>query len=144
GALGLTTASEDNDGDGTASPVTTQKQQTPASELPWLNIREKDGSLTELGVTITSAIAAGTETIDSLKQQYRISKTTAEQLSAIKPSSAETPGPISGHWYAKLDKCKSKDDLDKLALDNKETIQANPELKAVFKEYYGALKAGLA
>lgn len=146
GALGLTTASEDNDGDGATPPVSTAKShQQNNSELPWLNIRDKDGSITELGTKVMNAIAAGSETLDNLRQQFRISKTNAEELANIK--SGETliintnkSEPIPGHWYAKLDKCKTKEDIDELALKNQATIQANPDLKKVFQQYYNSLK----
>lgn len=140
GALGLTTASEDNDGDGTPPP----QQQQPKQDLPWLNIREKDGSYTELGASIMNAIAAGKESIDNLKQQYKLSKAVTEELLNIKPGQTfNTPAkaePLPGHWHAKLENCKTKEDIDKLALAHKETVQANPELKSLFQHYYNALK----
>ena len=48
----------------------------------------------------------------------------------------ETPAtePIPGHWYAKLEKCKTKQEIDELALKHQETLQANPELKQLFIE----------
>lgn len=42
------------------------------------------------------------------------------------------PELIPGHWYAKLEKCKTKEDVDALAITNKETLQANPDLKLLF------------
>jgi hypothetical protein len=145
GALGLTTASEDNDGDGAAPPSITHQQQE--QNLPWLNVTEKDGSYTEIGLRVVNAIAAGNETIDNLKQQFKISKSTSELLATIKqgqtftsPNDTPDTEPVPGHWYAKLDKCKSKEEIDHLALSNKATIEANPELKKVFQQYYNALK----
>jgi len=41
---------------------------------------------------------------------------------------------IPGHWYAKLEKCKTVDDLLKLFNDKKETIEAWPELKQLFTD----------
>lgn len=135
GALGITTASEDNDGDGTAPPQA-MKQQAPAQELPWLNITNKDGSLNQEGSAVLATIAAGTETIESLKTRFKLSKQTIDLLS--KPFTNEQP--VSEEWYAELNKCKSKEELDRLAISNKETIEANPALKQVFKQYYKALK----
>lgn len=47
--------------------------------------------------------------------------------------------PISGEWYAKLDKCKTKEDIDALGIANKDLINSIPELKALF----GTTKAKL-
>lgn len=51
-----------------------------------------------------------------------------------KKESSTKPDPIPGHWYAKLEKCKTKEDLDELAVSNKETLQANSDLKLLFQQ----------
>lgn len=82
GALGLTTASEDNDGDGTAPAV--QQQSAPQNDLPWLNITDRQGNKTSFGDKICHDIANGLTTIEKLKQQYKISKPTMDELSKTK------------------------------------------------------------
>ena len=42
------------------------------------------------------------------------------------------PAQIAGSWYAKLERCKTPEDVDKLAIENKATVEANPELKKLF------------
>ncbi len=48
----------------------------------------------------------------------------------------EDPKPfeIPGHWYAKLEKCKTKADVLAIYTDHKETIDAEPELQKLLKE----------
>lgn len=54
--------------------------------------------------------------------------------------SAKTPFVIPGHWYAKLEKCKTKEDVDELAVKNRETISGCPELRTLFTETKSTLK----
>lgn len=49
--------------------------------------------------------------------------------------------PIPGHWYAKLERCKTPDDVDQLALKHKETIIANPELRKLFNQFKAKIKS---
>lgn len=79
GALGLTTASEDNDGDGTP-PV--KQQQNNNTDLPWLNITDKSGKLTDFGNDIIAQIKNG-KTIADLKTNYKISKATMSILEPV-------------------------------------------------------------
>lgn len=51
--------------------------------------------------------------------------------------------PIPGHWYAKLEKCKTPEDVDALSLHHKETILANPDLKKLFVETKAAIRKTL-
>jgi hypothetical protein len=46
---------------------------------------------------------------------------------------------VPGHWYAKLEKCKTWAAVDKLALQHKETIQAQPSLRKAFIDYKNSL-----
>lgn len=41
---------------------------------------------------------------------------------------------IPAHWYTKLDKCKTVDDLVAIYNEKKETIEANPTLKKLFTD----------
>lgn len=50
------------------------------------------------------------------------------------------PEPIPGHWFAKLEKCKAPEDVDTLGSSNKETINANPELRKLFVKRRNELK----
>lgn len=58
--------------------------------------------------------------------------TETEEVKDMPPS--EPAYVIAGHWYAKLEKCKTREDVDALAVKNKETLQAEPELKKLFLE----------
>lgn len=53
------------------------------------------------------------------------------------------PAKIAGSWYAKLDKCKTPEDVDTLAVKNKETLQANPDLKLLFGQRKAKLRKEL-
>lgn len=48
------------------------------------------------------------------------------------PPAENAPFQIPGHWYAKLEKCHTKEDVDDLAMKHKETIAATPELRTLF------------
>lgn len=156
GALGLTTASEDNDGDGT--PTFTGQRSNPApqqnnnnnTDLPWLNVFDKEGKKTIVGAQIEVEISNGKTTIDQLKQQYKLSKAVTDHLLKIKvtpnnqaanPAPEEKPFEIPGLWYALMEKCKTKADVLKVYNDKKETVDAHPELKALLKETQNKLPA---
>jgi hypothetical protein len=152
GALGLTTASEDNDGDGTAPQAQSQSQPQYNPDLPWLNMTDKKGNQTEDGIRITKEIAAGKTTIEQLRNEYKISKSTAEELSKIKVTGEfiedinheDIPADkkdfeIPGHWYAKLEKCKSVVELKALYDKHVDTVEANAELKKLFTDTKTAL-----
>lgn len=47
---------------------------------------------------------------------------------------------IPGHWYAKLEKCKTPTDVDELGKKNADTINANPELRKLFAKRKSDLK----
>lgn len=114
GALGLTTASEDNDGDGT--PPTTQQQQV--QELPWLNIRDKAGKLTDEGKAVILALRSGSDNLDNIKQHYRINKVANEELSAIKPLT-EADHEVIDQWFQVINNCVTLDELKKHYAKNK-------------------------
>jgi hypothetical protein len=159
GALGLTTASEDNDGDGTPPQKTYSQQQPQQSQqqnnvaLEWLNVTDKQGKKTELGIQIINEIASGETTIQQLRTRFKISKDTAELLGKVKVgdpliptvltthSPEQNPFEIPGHWYAKMEKCKTKNDVLAIYHLNKETIDANKELQALLKETQQKLPA---
>ena len=56
------------------------------------------------------------------------------------PQQQQQSEQVPGHWHAKLEKCKTPEAIDELAIKHKETIQANPELRKVFKQYKSSLK----
>jgi hypothetical protein len=135
GALGLTTASEDNDGDGIpTTPHHTNNNQNVASnnELPWLNLKDKNGVYTEIGNQIIVDLKSGRTTIEEIKSKYKLSKVVSEELVNIKV--ANEPFVIPGHWYAKMEKCKTKADVVAVYTSHKETIDAHPELQKLLKE----------
>lgn len=53
------------------------------------------------------------------------------------------PEPIPGHWFAKLEKCKTPEEIDTLSLQHKETLLANPDLKKLFVETKAARRKTL-
>jgi hypothetical protein len=147
GALGITTANEDNDGDSTpVAPNNTAATQQPTnSDLPWLNIVDKFGKKTKEGLQIEIDIAEGRTTILDLRKQYKISKAVGEELAKVKigsPTQAaipilepvEAPFEIPTLWYAKMDKCRTKADVLQVYNNAKETIDAHPELQQLLKD----------
>jgi hypothetical protein len=152
GALGLTTASEDNDGDGTppASSSNThqahQTQQQNTNDLPWLNMANKQGEPTSEWLQIVIDLTAGDTNISQLRNKYKISKITAEAIEKIKvvgtnsqpavpiTQSNDEPFVIPGLWYAKMEKCKTKADVLAIYNNSKETIDAHPELQKLLRE----------
>jgi len=70
-----------------------------------------------------------------------ISTTPAPDPAAHISNPDPVPARIAGSWYAKLERCKTPEDVDALAIANKETIQANPELRKLFAETKKSLKA---
>lgn len=66
-------------------------------------------------------------------QEAEVISTTTNQQAP--PVSQETKAfVIPGHWFAKLEKCKTKEDVDELSMKHKETIMANPELRKLFTD----------
>lgn len=47
---------------------------------------------------------------------------------------------IPGHWYAKLEKCKTPIEVDELGKKHSETVNANPELRKLFVKRKSDLK----
>lgn len=138
GALGLTTASEDNDGssagDIKSEPVSHNVQQEDTRE--WLSeAKFKEG---------IEMIKAGEQGVyDSLNAEFKMKKTYREELKSTKAvwkakepdnTKQEEPFVIPGHWFAKMEKCKTKADVIKVYNDNKATIDASPELMKLLKD----------
>lgn len=151
GALGLTTASEDNDGDGTPAAKPTSQNNNP--DLPWLNIRDKQGKLLPDGDAVIKNIAAGIETIETLSDRYKLSKAVKDELIQVKvtgnkdeyidhepvisPAPAITepdkkPFVIPGLWYATVEKWKSVTDAIDKYTSKATTINAHKELQTFF------------
>ena len=145
GALGLTTASEDNDGDGTPPPANqnTQQQQN-STDLPWLNMTDKQGNETSVWIGVKYDLSKGITNITKLRNLYKISKATSDEIEKIKIIHKSEPVPIAtadekpfvipGLWYAKMDKCKTKADVVAVYNSAKETIDACPELQELLRE----------
>jgi hypothetical protein len=76
-ALGL--EAEDDDGNNSSQPTT-----APAQELPWLNLTDKSGNFTKTYNDLKARVDKGEAiTLEKMKQHYRISKSTQDQLSTI-------------------------------------------------------------
>jgi hypothetical protein len=52
----------------------------------------------------------------------------------------EKKEPIPGHWFAKLEKCTTPEEVDELGKKHAETINANPDLRKLFVETKTKLK----
>ena len=127
GVLGLTTATEDNDGDGTADakPVTQTVQQEDTRE--WLSEAKFNESL--------KRIQDGEQGVyESINNEFKIKKTYREVLQKAKPVKPDEPFVIPGHWHAKMEKCKSKKDVLTIYNEHKVTVDAHPELQKLLKE----------
>lgn len=135
GALGLTTASEDNDGDGTPPPATQQQVQ----ELPWLNIRNKEGRLTDEGIAVTLALRKGSDTLENIKQRYRINKVGNEELAAIKPLTNEEWETID-LWAQVIESCTTMEELYKRYEENRTIWTGTIEIYIAFDNRRKLLK----
>lgn len=153
GALGLTTASEDNDGDGT--PPARQSTQQQNNDLPWLNIRDKQGKLLPDGEAVKKNIAAGIETLETLSERYKLSKAVRDELALVKVTGSndeyidhepvipaappitapdKKPFVIPGLWYATVEKWKTISDAIEKYTSKADTINAHKELQTFFFE----------
>ncbi len=64
-----------------------------------------------------------------------------ESTPAMQAAPVETPKvQIPGHWYAKLEKCKTPDDVDELGKKHADTVNANPDLRKLFVHRKAELK----
>ena len=127
GVLGLTTATEDNDGDGTADakPVTQTVQQEDTRE--WLSEAKFNESL--------KRIQDGEQGVyESINNEFKIKKTYREVLQKAKPVKPDEPFVIPGHWHAKMEKCKTKKDVLAIYNEHKATVDAHPELQKLLKK----------
>lgn len=135
GALGLTTASEDNDGDG-APPAKQPVQQTTYGEdsRKWLTEDKFNEAIKRIEAGEVGVFVA-------LNNEFRMKKVYREQLQDLKPKSTPNithadgkPFEIPGLWFARMEKCKTKAEVLEVYKAHKETIDAHPELKSLLKE----------
>lgn len=113
-------------------------QRNPSGDLPWLNKLTKSGGHTKEWTESTEGLLNGTLTIEILKQNFKISKVAmleiegvAARAKELKPKSKYI---IPGSFIAKLEKCRTKADVDQLAIDFMEDVKAHEELYNLFKE----------
>ena len=69
-----------------------------------------------------------------------VKKTENVQEAETVPGSAEPPAKIDGKWYARLDKCTSKAEVETLGRQYELELNENPALKGLFREYYKSAK----
>lgn len=132
GALGLTTASEDNDADGTPPAVTSTAKTYTDDNRPWLSEDQFKSSLEKI-------LKGEAGILEKLETQFKMKKAYKEQLQTAKPEHKDyndecEPFVIPGHWHRKMELCKTKADVLEIYKKNKETVDANPELQALLKE----------
>ena len=129
GVLGLTTASEDNDADGTpdAKHEPTNHNTYQEDTREWLSeVKFNDG---------LKRIQEGEEGVfDALNNEFKMKKAYREVLQKAKPVKKDEPFEIPSNWYAKMEKCKSKKDVLAVYNADKLTIDAHPELQKLLKE----------
>lgn len=114
----------------------------PDNNKPWLNDKFGNGGVTGDWIRVTKALSAGEMTIDDVKKEFRVSGKIMEMLKNCKPVAAAEAGTepkISGSWYAILDKCKTKQDVDAEALKHKASIDSTPGLRQLFVDRRAAL-----
>lgn len=127
GALGLTTASEDNDADGTPQIKSEPAQSYPEDNREWLSEAKFNDAL--------KRIQNGEQGIfEAINTEFKMKKAYKELLQKAKPIKLEEPFQIPGHWHAKMDKCKSKADVLAVYNAHKETVNAHPELQKLLRE----------
>jgi hypothetical protein len=150
GALGLTTASDDDDA--TQSNVRSQNNNTQhEAVLPWLNVTDKLGNKTTEGLQVIADLQSGKTSVDALLTQYKINKPTVDELRKIKPASPNNtnngaaknnhvgitqpdPNPftVPGNWLAKVEKWKTVEDVIATYNDKVATLNATGELAEFF------------
>lgn len=125
GVLGLTTATEDNDGDGTPDAKPEHVQQEDTRE--WLSETKFNEGL--------KRIQEGEEGVyDALNAEFKMKKTYREVLKTAKPIKQDEPFVIPGNWYAEMEKCRTKKDVLDVYNEQKATVDAHPELQKLLRE----------
>ena len=122
--------------------------QHPKKQLPWLNKTTKAGGITPEWIEVTKAIAEGAltmETFDQLEDKFKVSAAIKSELISMinagskseEKSGVNSDHPIEripGEVYAKLEKCKTKAEVDQLAVAYKEKIMENQNWRDVFMD----------
>lgn len=127
GVLGLTTATEDNDGDGTPPPKTETHNVQQEDTREWLSEAKFNEGL--------KRIQEGEQGVyQALNAEFKMKKVYREVLQTAKQIKPDEPFVIPGNWYAKMEKCKTKKDVLAIYNSHKETIDAHPELQKLLKE----------
>ena len=119
GALGLTTASEDNDGDGTPPPKTESSNQKVYQEdtREWLSEARFNEGL--------KRIQEGEAGVyEALNTEFKMKKVYKEVLKTAKAID----------WKSEVDKCKSKRDVLNLYNGHKSFIDSRPDLQLMLSE----------
>lgn len=119
--------------------------KNPNKAERWLNETLPSGGVTAEWMKAIKDLLEEKTTILELSREYKMSRKTEDRLRDVvaekkaenKQSAAGQK--ISGEWYAKLEKCKCKEDVDALGTENATVINANPALRKLFVD----TKAGL-
>lgn len=145
GALGLTTASEDDDANVTAPIVNSHSTSNNNNSYQedtreWLTENKLKEGL--------ERIRTGEEgVLESLIHEFRMKKAYRAELEAEvakrkqnkEEKKDDKPFEIPGHWYAKMEKCKTKADVLAVYTAHKETIDAEPALQKLLKDTQASL-----
>lgn len=138
GALGLTTASEDNDADGTPAATGHINNNTYQEDTrEWLSESKFNETLAEIK-------KGNKEILSYVINEFKMKKAYKEALQSAKEEKKDEPFVVPGHWHAKMEKCKSKKDILDVYNSNRATIDASPELQKLLKETQNSLTPQLS
>jgi hypothetical protein len=112
-----------------------------SGSLPWLNKTTRAGGATKEWTDAVEGLLAGTITIETLEESFKISKGSKIELQQILKNKPATPAAasekekvVTGSVWAQLEKCKTKEDVDALAMNYKSEITSWNEWRHAFTE----------
>lgn len=122
GVLGLTTATEDNDGDGTPAAKHEDAPVYQEDTREWLSEAKFNEGL--------KRIQEGEEGVyDALNVEFKMKKTYREVLKTAKPID----------WKSEVKKCKSKQDILNVYNSHRSIIDSRPDLQNLLKQTQNSL-----
>jgi len=106
----------------------------PQQTLPWLNKTTKSGGVTAEWLNITADIGSRSITeIAEIKLKFKLNREIENELmQLLKDAKSKPANTIDAKWFGLLDKCKTKDAVDSLALQHQAELESNADLKLLF------------
>lgn len=109
--------------------------QHPDQNKPWLNKETRNGGVTGDWLRITKAIADKAITLDEIMHQFKVNPTTRTEIDLLFQEAYAGKNPkIEGKWYAILEKCKYKQDVNEAYTKHQAEVDANQDLLMLFRE----------